>query len=180
MSQVRILSPRPFSLGKWSKDENEVRAHSAAPCITGSMVSEIRRRISAHSHRLSGAKSILSPRPFSLGKWSKDENAVRAHDEVPCITAILTPKFPEEETCSLAQRLQGEGSARFNQSDFRRRKSGHWHSVCRQTQSCLPDHFLLENGLRMRTKFERTAQPRVSRASSNQKSGGAFLQTGTE
>jgi hypothetical protein len=28
---------------------------------------------------------------------------VRAHNEVPCITANYKPKFPEEETCTLAQ-----------------------------------------------------------------------------
>ena len=52
----------------------------------------------------------VSPTIFPLGKYSllakrvlKDENAVRAHDVVPWITAILILKFPEKETCSLAQ-----------------------------------------------------------------------------
>ena len=39
---------------------------------------------------------------------------------------------------------------------FRRRKLATWHSPDGSGQSCLPDHFLSENGLRMRTKFERT------------------------
>ena len=53
---------------------------------------------------------ILSPRPFSLGKWSKDENEVRAHDEVPCITAIIPPRNPEEDFCYSAQPERSEGN----------------------------------------------------------------------
>ena len=84
---------------------------------------------------------ILSPRPFSLGKWSKDENEVRAHDEVPCITAILIPKFPEEETCYLAQPRQV--GAILSPRPF-----SPWGNALN----------LRSKLARMRTKFERTAQ----------------------
>ena len=52
----------------------------------------------------------VSPTIFPPGKCSKlaqqvsqDENEVRAHSVAPCITGSLILKFPEEETCSLAQ-----------------------------------------------------------------------------
>jgi len=42
---------------------------------------------------------------------------------------IQSIRLPEEEVCMLAQPRQGEGSARFNQSEIRRRISAHSHGV---------------------------------------------------
>jgi hypothetical protein len=45
-----------------------VRAHDEVPCITAIITSEIRRRISAHQHSLSGAKAILPGPPLMTTK----------------------------------------------------------------------------------------------------------------
>ena len=50
------------------------------------------------------------------------ENEVRVLNVVPCITAILTPKFPEEETYTPAQSELERAQRTIKKPSFRRRK----------------------------------------------------------
>ena len=130
---------------------------------------------------------ILSPRPFS--PWG---NALNLRSKL----ARMRTKFERTTKC--------RASRQSLSPSFRRRKLATWHSPDGSGQSCLPDHFLSENGLRMRTKFERTrsavhhapspsqmrssisanehsvCRARAAHDSINKKSGGGFLLIRTE
>ena len=71
--------------------------------------------LAQHAKKACNPAGIVLPEPSSRAgvmafKGGGMRTLVRAHDEVPCITAIIPPRNPEEDFCTSAQPERSEGN----------------------------------------------------------------------
>jgi len=69
--------------------------------------------LAQHAKKACNPAGIVLPEPSSRAgvmafKGGGMRTLVRAHDEVPCITAIIPPRNPEEDFCTSAQHERSE------------------------------------------------------------------------